>query len=53
MDPNDNASSSVYNTQGDESIDSIDELNLKEKNIQIEHILLPENTIYFKILNLF
>ena len=47
-----NTNSSAF-TVPDESIDSIDELNLNQNTICLEKILLPENIVYFKIFDLF
>lgn len=48
----DNTNSSAF-TYPDESIDSIDELNLNQNVTNVDTMLMSENTIYFKILDLF
>ena len=48
----DNENSSAL-TIPDESIDSIDELNVNQNLMNVDFILLPENVVYFKILDLF
>lgn len=48
----DNTNSSAF-TYPDESIDSIDELNLNQNLVNIDTMLFPENEVYFKILDLF
>ena len=47
-----NTNSSAY-TYPDESIDSIDELNLNQNVTNVDTMLLSENTVYFKLLDLF
>ena len=48
----DNTNTSAI-TLPDESTDSIDELNANQNLLNLDFILLPENAIYFKILDLF
>ena len=47
-----NTNSSAMTLQ-DESIDSIDELSTNQNLMNLEFILLPENSVYFKIFDLF
>jgi hypothetical protein len=47
-----NTNSSAF-TYPDESIDSIDELNLNQNVTNVDTMLLSENIIYFKLLDLF
>lgn len=48
----DNTNSSAL-TLPDDSMDSIDELNSNQQFLNLDFILLPENVVYFKILDLF